>query len=762
MPSPFDFDAFIVPGPPRAMVPRERGERGPRFPGKLLFVSLLVWMACTACGAVGSAPAPPPPAVTVTVTPSSAAPYQGATVQFHVTVENASSSTVNWQVNGATGGNSATGMIDASGLYSAPASVPNPPTVTVTAVLQSDPSRSGSASVTIQALSGITALALSPALASVTTSQALQLQIVTAGVTPSEVSWAVDGFPGGNSTVGTISASGLYTPPTPPGSPGEHTVTAVLLANPGAIGSATVEVTDFPGNLTWRNDNARSGINSHELVLSPATVNSASFGKLFSCPIDGYAYAQPLYVPNLLMPGKGTHNVVLVATEKDSVYAFDADEPDSDHPASDDKPCQPFWMTTVVPLGAQPIATPNLQITSSDIVPFVGITGTPAIDPINSVLYVVAEIQVAGTCAVGVPYCHFLYAINLATGEPVIPPEGLATPSLGAEEPAFEPTFQNQRPALLLDNGTVYIGFGSYGDEGTYHGWLFAYDAASLQQTALFDATPKSIQGGIWQSGGGPAADSNHNVFLATGDGPPNEATNYADSVIRLATVGGLSVTDYFTPCDQSLDSGVDPNPALRSESTAPLLLPDSAGTSLQPHLLIDGSKEGYLYVLNRDNMGQFISPCPDSPSRVQMMSVGGPILSTPLFWNNAVYVAPGNGHLLSFPMTAGILARAPSTVQSPETLGPLGATPVLSANGSNNAILWLIDTTGYQTWPAASASAILRAYDPSNLSNEIYNSAMNAKDAAGPAVKFTVPTVANGKVYVGTQTELDVYGLLP
>jgi hypothetical protein len=737
MPSPFDFDAFLFLGPPCALVPREGGERGPEFPGKLLFVSLLLCMACTACGAVGSAPAPPPPAVTVTVTPSSAEPYQGATVQFHATVENASSSTVNWQVNGAAGGNSATGTIDASGLYSAPASVPNPPTVTVTAVLQSDPSHSGSASVTIQALSGITGLRLAPALASVTTSQSLQLQIVTTGVTPSDVSWAVDGFPGGSTAVGTISASGLYTPPA---TAGAHTLTAVLIANPGAIGSATVEVTDFPGNLTWRNDNARSGINSQEMVLSPGTVNSSSFGKLFSCPIDGYAYAQPLYVPNLPIPGKGTRNVVFVATEKDSVFAFDADA----------SPCQQLWTTNLVPPGEQPIATPNLQLTNTDIVPFVGITGTPTIGAGNSTLYVVVALQSVNLTSYG----HALYALDLATGSTV------QIGSLEVQPTGFESLFENQRPALLLDDGTVYVAFGSYGGEGDYHGWLFSLDSASLQQTGAYDVTPIDIQGGIWQSGGGPSADSNHNVYVATGDGPfnisnPNPAfRDYSDSFLRFTAGSGLSVSDFFTPCDQAAlqSAGLDVG------ASAPVLLPDSAGSPAQPHLLLGGSKAGTLYVVNRDSMGGF--QCPDLPQEVQ---VGGPILSTPLFWNDAVYVAPGNGHLLSFPMTAGILASAPSAAQSPETLGPLGATPILSAHGANNAILWLIDTSGYQTWPAASASAILRAYDPGNLSNEIYDSAMNAKrDAAGPAVKFTVPTVANGKVYVGTQTELDVYGLLP
>jgi hypothetical protein len=328
----------------------------------------------------------------------------------------------------------------------------------------------------------------------------------------------------------------------------------------------------------------------------------------------------------------------------------------------------------------------------------------------------------------------------------------------------FSSTLQNQRAALLLDNGNIYVSFGSYGGVGdAYHGWLFAYDASTLQPIGAFNVTPGANQGGIWQSGGGPSADSNHNVFVVTANGTFNlgrQATtySYSNSFLRFTTTGGLALADYFSPCDEA-----NLGPSGRSLGTsAPVLLPDSAGSAAQPHLLIGGSMGGSLYVLNRDNMGHFVGPCPDSSSRVQTISFGGgPILSTPLFWNDAVYLASGGGNLLSFSMSGGILAASPSAAQSPEKLGPQGATPVISSNGTSNAILWLIDSSG--ALATTNGPAILRAYDPNNLSNEIYNSGMAAasRDMAGLAVKFTVPTVANGKVYVGTQSELDVYGLL-
>ena len=740
---PSSMDLHLSECQSRGVFPAPRVGRLRRFPRMLVFASLLLCVICTSCGAAGSGPAPAPtpsptPPATVTVMPNSAQPFQGGNVQFLAEVQNASSSVVQWQVNQMAGGNPTVGTIDSTGLYTAPTLVPSPPTVTVTAVLQSDSTKTGSSSVTVQALSSFTGqLVVSPAFSGVTISQTLQFNILTPGIGNTDVTWTADG--------GTITPTGNYTPPS---TPGAYTI---LVSLPNAKGFATVEVTNFPGTLTWRNDNSRSGVNSQELVLSagpgPGRVNSSTFGKLFSCPIDGYAYAQPLYVPNLAIPGNGTHNVVFVATEKDSVFAFDADA----------IPCEQLWKTSLIPAGLQAIATPNFNITTTDIAPFVGITSTPVIGIGTSTLYVVSATQ---TISANPTYAQWLYVLDLATGQPETQPNGIPSGASAAQNATFNSLLENQRPALLLDNGTVYIAFGSYGGLGDYHGWLFGYDAASLQQTGVFDVTPKATQGGIWQSGGGPSADSNHNVFAATGDGPfdaDRGGMSYSNSFLRLGTGGGLSVSDYFTPCDQATleTAGQDVG------AGAPVLLPDSAGSSSQPHLLLGGSKGGSLYVVNRDSMGQFDSACPDSPPRAQAVPVGaGAILSTPLFWNNSVYVAPGNENLMSFPMSGGILATSPSASLSPETLGPQGATPVISANGTNNAILWLIDSSGALATP--STPAILRAYDPNNLSNEIYNSSMaSSRDQAGLAVKFTVPTVANGKVYVGTQTELDVYGLL-
>jgi hypothetical protein len=704
----------------------------------LLFLVLLPNIFLISCG--GAGPSGSSLSVTVTVLPVSAQPFTGSTVSFTATVQNSGNATVNWQVNSIPDGNTTFGTIDSSGVYTAPNAVPNPPTVIVTAVLGSDPTRNASSNVTIQSQSSIQGpLSISPALSSLTTSQTLQLHVTTAGLGNSQVNWAVSG--------GTITTDGLYTPPSATGS---FSVIVKLKTNPSVIGSAQIKVTDFAGMFTWRNDNSRSGRNTQELALTPASVGSSTFGKLSSCPVDGYAYAQPLYVADLAVSGFGIRNVVIVATEKDSVFAFDADA----------NPCVQLWQKNLIHSGEGPVPVPNLEITIGNISPFIGITGTPVIDLRSSTLYVVAETWTPGLNPI---YHQRLYALDLASGQPKIDPSGVEISATPSGAPAFSPLWENQRAALLLENGTVYIAFASYQDQGNYHGWLLGYDASTLRQTFAFDDTPAGQGGGIWQSGGGPSADSNHNVFVVTGNGTfdagsNGSISNYGDSILRLSSTNDLlTVTDIFTPCNQAT-AGTD----LGLGSSAPLLLPDGVGPRSYPNLLLGAAENGSMYLVDRYALSDGVT-CPDSPPHpVQEVPVGdGPILSTPLFWDNAIYVAAGNGKLKEFSMAVGVLQPTPSS-QSPETLGQQGATPVVSSNGTNNvtAIVWLIDTSGAQVTP--NTPAILRAFDAKGVSNEIYNSAMALdRDSAGLAVKFTVPTVANGKVYVGTQTKLDVYGLL-
>jgi len=374
------------------------------------------------------------------------------------------------------------------------------------------------------------------------------------------------------------------------------------------------------------------------------------------------------------------------------VYAFDAD----------DSSCNPLWKMSVVPPNEQVIAAPSPQNPNALIVPTVGVTGTPVADLGASLLYVVSAAQIT---ALNPTYDHHLYALDLATGS-IVQSSGFFYFLAGQ----FDSAVQLQRSALLLDDGSVYVAFGSNGAPGDYHGWLFKLDAPSLQSPEYFSTTPLPVSnsiggGGIWQSGGGPSADKNHNVFVTTGIGPFNAdrsagSLSYGDSFLQFGPSSIASVADYFTPCNQLADevAGEDVG------ASAPLVLPDGIGPPSRPNVLIGGSKSGALYVVDRDQgqMGGYSpSPCPDSTSRTQtipQLGAGGPILSTPLYWNGAVYVAPGNGNLLSLPMTQGILSSTPSSTSAiAGGLGPQGATPALSWDEApkdpSTAVIWLIDT---------------------------------------------------------------------
>ena len=601
--------------------------------GRVLLVeALLLSLVCASCGTVGSnAPADPPPAaVTISVSPSAAQIFLGQSMTVTAAVQNAASPELNWEVQATSGGNSTYGTIVSTGsataTYTAPASGQTPQTVTITAVLQSDSTKFGSATITIDAITG--PLRVSPAVTSITTSQAsqaIQFQVLTPGVTANDVSWQSSG--------GTITPGGLFSPPNVPG------IYTIVASIPSTSGSATVAETDFPGTFTWRNDNMRSGINSQELALTPATVTSSSFGLLFRCAVDGPINAQPLYVPNLLMSDNLIHDVVIVATGKGSIFAFDGDTG------------KQLWVQNQL-IPSDSTAT---SLAENGSVFFEGITGTPAIDRTNSAMYLVlATTQSTNPSAQFLPvYSHTLYSIDITTGQLKQP--GTAIVSAAPPFPAFNSDGQLQRAALLLDNGRVYVAFGSDGSLNEYHGWLLAYDAASLQLTGSFDVTPQALQGGIWQGGGGPSSDPSdpsHYVFVETGDGPYDVnrgGMSYSDSFLKFNPAPQLSVSSYFTPFDQATLSNAGQN----GGTTAPLLLPDSTFSG-QPHLLIGGSKNGCLYLLNRDEMEELGSSCPSSPVTASVdCPSAGEILSTPIFWNNTVFVAPACGSLLSISVTS-------------------------------------------------------------------------------------------------------------
>jgi len=578
---------------------------------------------------------------------------------------------------------------------------------------------------------------ITPKRAALTTSQTQQFTPSVTGTANQGVNWFVDGVAGGNATAGTITAAGLYTPGS---AAGRHNVTASSVLDGTTSQPSTAAVTDLAGVFTWHNDLARTGVNAKEYALDTTTVNSATFGKLFSCAVDGYMVAQPLWVGNLTIGGS-KHNVVFVATENASLYAFDADDPS----------CKAVWSTTKVSLvGAGETAVQSGDLGSDTLGPTVGISGTPVIDLSANTLYAVtfSENPGAGT------FVQRLHAVNILTGTEVVPPVMISGSVTGSGYDnsngviTFTARRHNQRPALLLLNGVVYISWASFDDVDFYHGWVMGYSASTLAQTAVFNVTRDGQRGGIWMSGGGPAADSAGSIFLLTGNGDFNvdqAGRDYGDSFLKLS--GTLTVTDYFTPSNQSSLEQAD----LDLGGGGAVVLMDPSGGP-HPHLVVGGGKEGKLYVLNRDSMGQFHS---GSDSQIVQSFTAGSngIFSTPVFWQNTLYSAAASSPMsaFAFNITTGLFGTAPIS-QSPTTFGFPGATPTLSAAGTTNGILWAIQR------PSGGGTAVLHAYNATNLANELWNSG----STAGAAVKFSVPTVANGKVYVGTQTELDVYGLLP
>jgi hypothetical protein len=481
--------------------------------------------------------------------------------------------------------------------------------------------------------------------------------------------------------------------------------------------------------LTSQYDNARTGATLVENTLTPANVNARQFGKLFSFAVDGDVYAQPLYVPDVEMPGKGRHNVVYVATEHDSVYAFDAAN----------KPATPLWHVSFLSSKAATVAWRDVRCPF--ISPEIGITPTPVIDRETGTLYVLARTRESTGALMGARYVQRLHALALTTGVEKFggPVEVTAT--------GFDPLLELPRAALLLAHGQVYLTWASSCDVKPYTGFVMAYDARSLKQTAVFNTAPAAGESGVWQGDMGPAADASGYVYVITGNGKYTVhagGQDYGDSVLKLRlSKERLIVADHFTPSneahlnDRDLDLGAG----------GPLLLPDLGGE--HPHLLVLGGKEAHVQLLDRDRL---------KGEPLQAVATKGGTYSTPAYWNGHVFVLASNDALRDYRLEGGRLSGA---AVSSRTFPNPGAAPAISSNGTRDGIVWLVETkvwNDYQT----TRSSVLHAFEASNVAHELYNSDENgARDRAGGAIRFAVPTVARGRVYIGTKGHVDVYGLL-
>jgi hypothetical protein len=608
----------------------------------------------------------------------------------------------------------------------------------------------------------VTAVNMSPVRASiVAVTQMVQFKATVTGDPSNSVTWSVDGAAGGNAAVGTISSGGLYTPPA---GAGAHTVQATSTVDTTKSAAATIAVTDLTGVVTYHNNLDRDGTNTQEYALTTSSVTTATFGKLFSCPVDGAAYTQPLWVPGLNIGG-ALRNAIFVATQHDSVYSFDADV----------SPCSQLWRVNLLDAahggtsGETPVPTGDVGSGFQDILPEIGVTGTPVIDPASGTLYLVSKSEgPAGS------FHQRLHAIDLITGdEKFAGPINIAASVVGTGDGSvggilnFDRRNEHERSGLTLVNGTVYIAWAAHEDHDPYHGWVIGYDAASLAQVAVFNADPNGSRGGVWMAGGAPAVDASGSLYLSTGNGsfdgnsgtPPND--DFGDTVMKIGTSSGLSLVDWFTPFNQAFLDGQDADLG----ASGVVILPDQ--TSGPAHLLVAGGKEGRLYLLDRDAMGNYCAACTTTDTNILQSFLAAPaIFGTPAFWQNKLYLG-GTADALSlfaFDATTGNFNTVASS-QSATSFQFPGPTPSLSAQGASGGVLWAIDSSRYGV-PSAfgTGPAILHAYDAANLSSELWNSSLaaNNRDTAGNAVKFTVPTVANGKVYMGTRTEIDVFGLFP
>jgi hypothetical protein len=662
---------------------------------------------------------------TISVSPATAMLMGNQQQQFTVTMPGVSNPTITWSATG--------GTISSSGLFVAP-SLPGPYAVTA-----SDSTLSGTSTVSVFTFS------ISPPSSTVAPAGTLTFNASLVGLSNDAVTWSVDGVAGGNSTSGMITSSGVYTAPS---TIGPHTVSATSVADSAYSVSAGVTVINVAQSavLTYHNDDARDGAYQEEVTLTPQNVNSTQFGKLLAYPVDGQAYAQPLYVAGLSIAG-GTHDVVFVETQNNSVYAFDADSTSSQN-------AQTFWHVNLGP-----------SVYKGDITgvnPNVGILSTPVIDSTTNTMYLVVETSNTGPNFT--PF--FLHALDITTGAEKfggpVPING-SVPGTGPDSVNGIVTLGNdcyQRMGLALNPVTnyIYLPFGSCD-----HGWVFAYDKTSLQQINIFNDTPDWQGGGFWASGGAPAIDdTTGNLYLMSGVDFGDQSTTvtmlYNDSFLFLDP-NALTVTSFFTADDNYNLAVLDAD--LGSGSN--ILVP---ANSTYPLITIGGGKDGNVFVVNPLDMGGFNATSNNVIQTTQICTNGyNNIFSTPVYWsgNSTIYYHCDSSVISAYGWDASSALMSGVTSKGTTVFKTHGATPSLSSNGAANGIIWEIDNSNYSySLGVPQGPSILYAYDATNLATELYDSSQNStRDTAGQARKFTVPTIANGKVFVPTSTELDIYGLL-
>ncbi len=702
-----------------------------------------------ACGHVGTTVLSQNPQGTspsITTQPADQSTSVGGTATFSVVADGSAPLSYQWRRNGT----AVSGATAARYTTPAASAADNGATFTVLVSNSAGSVVSAGARLTVSAAPIAPAITSQPSDASITVGQTATFTVVATGTAPLAYQWSRNG----TAVSGATAAS--YTTPAASAADNGATFTVLVSNSAGSIVSRSARLTVSAAGtqgtdvVTYKNDLARSGLNPTETTLTLTNVSSSTFGLLRTLPVDGKVDAQPLYLSHLSVSGV-LHNVVFVATENDSVYAFDADSGAT------------LWHARLLSVGESPSGTHGCD----QVTPMIGITSTPVIDRragAHGTIYIVAMSNAGADH-------QRLHALDVTSGAELLggPKEITATYNVpaaaGGGTRTFDPGQYEERAALLLSNGVVYTSWTSHCDNAPYTGWIIAYSEGSLAQTAVLNLAPNGTGSGgatagpaIWMSGGGPAADAAGNIYLLTangafettldGGGFPDKG-DYGNSFVKLSTAGGaLAVADYFTMSNEVAESQAD----LDLGSGGVMLLPDlaDAGGTVR-HLAVGAGKDGNLYVVDRDSMGKFSASANNIWQELQGM-LGGGIWSTPAWFNGTVYYGPVSNNLLAFPVTNAHLASAASSGSSRRFAYP-GTAPAVSANGTGNGIVWAHENTN---------PAVLHAYDATNLAHELYNSSQAAggRDQFGAGNKFITPSIADGKVFVGTQGSVAVFGL--
>jgi len=706
----------------------------------LLTVSLVL----ANCSGV-STPAPPAgsTAPTISAQPANQSVAVGQTATFSVTASGTAPLSCQWQK----GTTAISGATSATYTTAATTTADSGSKFSVVVSNAAGSTTSNAATLTVTATAVAPTITQQPASVTVTAGQTATFSVTATGTDPLTYQW----LQGTTSITGATSAS-YATPATTTANSG--TQYKVIVSN--SVGSATSNVATLTVNaappastdvLTYHNDIARTGQNLNETTLTTSNVTSAKFGKLGFYPVDGLVDAEPLYASNVAVPSNGTHNVLVVATEHDSVYAFDADSGAT------------LWHVSVLKTGE----TTSDNRGCSQVTPEIGITSTPVIDRAqgpNGVIYVVAMSKDASA-----NYHQRIHALDLALGTELLggPLDIQATyPGTGDSSSngnvVFEPGQYKERAALLLLNGVIYTGWASHCDIRPYTGWIIGYGESTLAQASVLNITPNGNEGAIWMAGAGLAADSSGNIYFldANGDfdtnmnasGFPSDG-DYGNAFMKLSTSSGLAVADYFEMDNEASENGSDTDLG----SGGMIVLPDlTNGSGQTMHLAVGAGKDSNLYLVNRDSMGKFSSNNANIYQELPGALPGG-VWAMPAYFNNTLYYGSVGSPIQAFTFTNAKLSTS-ATAQTANSFGYPGATPSISANGASNGIVWAVENA---------SPAVLHAYNAANL-NELYNSnqASGGRDQFGSGNKFMTPMIVNGKVFVGTPNGVAVFGLLP